>query len=165
MYQWLDAEQTAIRRESDGACIPADPANRDYAKALAAGIAPFQRWANLDLARAELLGEVEARARRLRVAVAGTDDATKLTVYREKYATALAALGNDAGAAAALKPEADARGESVAALASLVKSLGDQWRAAGLAIDAAYQEHKTAIAALPDLAAAGAYDTSAGWPF
>lgn len=36
-YRWLDAEQTTIRRESDGACIPADPANRDYAALLASG--------------------------------------------------------------------------------------------------------------------------------
>lgn len=163
-YRWLDAEQTIIRRESDGACIPAADGNRDYADALAAGIAPYRRWADLDRARADLIGEIEAIAAQLRVAVAGTGDATKLAIYREKYATALAALGGDDGALAKLAPEAQARGESARELAGLVKSLGEAWTDAGLAIDAATQAHKRAIAALASLDAAEAYDTGAGWP-
>lgn len=163
-YRWLDAEQTTIRRESDGACIPAADGNRDYTAALAAGIAPYQRWGDLAAARAELTAEVEARAMRLRVAVAGTSDATKLAVYREKYATALAALGGDDGALAKLAPEAEARGESARDLAGLVKSLGEAWTDAGLAIDAAYQGHKRAIAGLASVEAAAAYDPGAGWP-
>lgn len=35
MYRWANPAQTAIIRESDGACIPADPANTDYAALVA----------------------------------------------------------------------------------------------------------------------------------
>lgn len=165
-YRWGDSAHTSVIRESDGASIPADPRNKDYSEALGAGeIAPYQRWTSLAQAKAELTGVIEAHAARLRVAVAGTNDATKLTVYREKYATALDALAGDAASIAALEPEASARGQSVAELAGLVKTLGEQWRAAGLSIDASYQGHKAAIAALADIAAAEAYSTSAGWPF
>lgn len=169
-YRWLDAEHTMVRRESDGACIPADATNRDYAALLAEGaeIAPFQRWADLGAAKAELTAAVEARARQLRVAVAGTDDATKLAVYREKYAVALAALSGGVAAVeavAAFAPEAAARGESPSTLAALVKFLGDQWRAAGMAIDAASQAHKRAITALASVEEAEAYDIEADWPF
>lgn len=165
-YRWLDAEHTMVRRESDGAVFAADSSNRDYADCLAAGaaIAPYQRWAGLAEAQADLVAAVEARARAMRMGVAGASDATKLAIYREKYATAIAALANDAAAIAALTPEASARGEDAATLARLVKSLGDQWRAAGLAIDAAYQTHKRAIAGLATLDAAAAYDIDAGWP-
>lgn len=31
MYRWAGPDQTSIIRESDGACIPTDPANSDYA--------------------------------------------------------------------------------------------------------------------------------------
>lgn len=31
MYRWANPEQTSIIRESDGASIPCDPANSDYA--------------------------------------------------------------------------------------------------------------------------------------
>lgn len=160
---WANAARTMIAR-SDGTDIPADRANRDYADALAAGIAPFQRWGDLAAAKADLTASVEARAARLRVGVAGTSDATKLAIYREKYATALAALGGDDGALAKLAPEAAARGESATALATMVKSLGEAWTNAGLAIDAATQAHKRAIAGLASLEAAEAYDTEAGWP-
>lgn len=109
----------------------------------------------------------EARAEALRLAVAGTASATKMSLYREKYAVAIAALAGDQAALDTLAPEAIARGQTAAELAALVKSLGDAWRAAGLAIDAACQAHKRAIAAL--LAAnngAGlyAYDATTGWP-
>lgn len=162
---WAKAERTVIAR-SDGAFIPADPANCDYADLLAAGaeIAPYQRWADLAAAKVELTATVEARAARLRVAVAGTSDATKLAVYREKYAIALAALGGDNAALSKLAPEAEAQGETAAELAALVKTLGEAWTNAGLAIDAAYQGHKRAIAGLASLEAAAAYDLGAGWP-
>lgn len=164
-FRWLDAEQTTIRRESDGSCItPDNPPSDAYLEALAAGIEPFRRWGDLAAAKAELTASVEARAARLRVAVAGTSDATKLAVYREKYTTALAALGGDTAALAKLAPEASARGETTGALATLVKSLGEAWTNAGLAIDAATQAHKRAIAALASLDAAEAYDIEAGWP-
>ena len=115
-------------------------------------------------AHAERINELEERARALRVAVAGTDDATKLAVYREKYATAVAALGGDQGALDALAPEAEARGETPETLAALVKSLGDAWSGAGLVIDAAYQGHKAAIRELQRIEDVDAYDISQGWP-
>lgn len=166
MYRWANQEHTMVLRESDGALIPVAAGNRDYADIAAsgAGIAAYQRWANLNAAKAELTLDVERRASVRRFAVAGTSDASKLAAYQVKYETALLALAGDAAALAALAPEATARGETAGDLAALVKSLGDQWRAAGLAIDAAYQTHKAAIGALDALAAAEAYDVDAGWP-
>ena len=35
-YTWADAEQTSLKRD-DGAIVPTDPANRDYAEFLASG--------------------------------------------------------------------------------------------------------------------------------
>lgn len=164
-HVWANTNHTMVLR-SDGANIPADPRNGDFAALTASGaeIGAFQRWSTLAEAKADLTADVEARAAAMRVAVAGTSAATKLTVYQRKYDVAVRAIANDAAAIAALTPEATARGETVAALAVLVKSLGDAWAAAGLAIDAAYQAHKAAIAALANIAQAEAYDTGAGWP-
>ncbi len=39
-YEWSDAEQTTLKRtdaEGNVACVPADPANRDYAEFLSSG--------------------------------------------------------------------------------------------------------------------------------
>ncbi len=39
-YEWIDVEQTALRRtdaEGNGAIVPTDPANRDYAEFLSSG--------------------------------------------------------------------------------------------------------------------------------
>lgn len=162
MARYINASETEI--EHDGVQFPVG--SRFHADLTARGveIAAFQRWADLAAAKAGLGAEVEAIASAMRVAVAGTADAGKLSVYQRKYDTAVRALANDAGAIAALTPEADARGETVAQLATLVKSLGDAWTAACLAIDAAYQAHKAAIAGLANVAAAQAYDTGAGWP-
>lgn len=163
MWRYANVECTLVTNDA-GTFAPAEAAT--IAAFLAEGgvIAPYRRWADLAQAKTELAAEAEARAKKVRVAVAGTEDATKLAIYREKYATAVAAIDNDASALAALKPEADARGESAAALAGLVKLLGDQWRSAGLAIDAACQAHKAAIAALDSAEAAENYDLEAGWP-
>lgn len=42
--RYADAARTAIRRDSDGAMIPTDPANTDYAALVASGaeIAPYE---------------------------------------------------------------------------------------------------------------------------
>ena len=117
----------------------------------------ISRWNDIDAARIDLAAENEACATSLRVAVAGTHEATKLAVYREKYGAALAAISGDAAARAMLADEAAARGQSVDDFAALVKTLGERWIAAGLAIDAIYQTNKAAIAAL-DLAGAQAFD-------
>lgn len=164
-YEYTAPDQQVIVR-SDGVFIPVDVENRDYQELIDSGawIAPYRRWKTLAQATASLLRQAEDAARSLRTAVAGTDDATKLATYREKYDTAVQALAGDTAALAALEPEATARGETAAELAALVKALGDAWRAAGLAIDAAYQTHKAAITALPDLEAAEAYDLTQGWP-
>lgn len=166
-YRWLDAENTAVLRASDGATIPADTSNADYAALVGDGveIAPYQRWATVEAAQADLLGVIETKARALRAAVAGTDDAGKLAVYQAKYETAVKALASDSAALAALEPEAQARGETALTLAALVAQLGGQWRAAGLAIDAAYQTRKAAVLALASVAEAEAFDPDASWPF
>lgn len=104
-------------------------------------------FVDLETLRASRLLENEQLANAERIKVAGTEDATKLAVYREKYATALRALDGDAAALATLEPEATARNETPEALAALVKSLGDRWIALGLQIDAAYQNNKAALLA------------------
>lgn len=173
--RYTNAAQTIGEYIGEGVHLlgPVPPADGEakafYDAFLAAGgqVAPYQRFADLASAKAALTREVEQRAKALRIAVAGTDDATKLAVYREKYAVAIAALDGDQSALDALAPEAQARGETPAELAALVKSLGDAWTGAGLVIDAAYQSHKAAIAALAGgegLAAAQAYDAALGWP-
>lgn len=166
--RWADADETVIRAETpDGAAlsIPADPANRLYAELIEDGvaIAPFRRWADIAEAKAALVADIDARAAALRTAVAGTSEAAKFALYREKYALAVAALGGDASALSAFDAEAGARAMTAHDLAQLVKTMGDAWRSAGLAIDAAAAAHKAAIAALADVAAAEAYDVGAGW--
>jgi hypothetical protein len=127
------------------------------------GLTPQSDEEQLAGAKARLMAAVEEKARVLRVGVAGTGDASKLAVYQAKYDTAIAALSGNKGALADLAPEAAARGNGAAELAAVVKARGDQWRAAGLSIDAAHQRHKAAIASL-DLVGVLAYDMSAGWP-
>lgn len=163
-YRWADAHTMIVR--SDGAMFPPDDDNRDYADLLASGaeIAPFRRWRDVAEAKVVLTAEAESIARALRIAVAGTDDPTKLAIYREKYDVAKAAIAGDAAALGRLAPEATARGETAAELAALVGSLGEAWTTAGMQIDAAYQGHKAAINRIADLAGADAYDVNAGWP-
>lgn len=165
-YRYATADEQSVTRASDGQQIPVDHDNADFALILACGAAilPFRRWPDLAAAQSALVTEVEAKATALRISVAGTDDATKIAIYREKYDVALAALNGDAAALATLTPEATVRGQTSVELATLVKSLGDAWRAAGLAIDAASGAHKIAIAALVDLGAAESYDTRSNWP-
>lgn len=120
-------------------------------------------WLDVDVARAELVDEVERIATARRVAVAGTSDGTKIAVYREKYDVAKAGLAGDAEKLAILEAEATARGQTSADLAALVVQLGDSWRTAGLSIDAASGAHKVRIATL-DLAGCETYDVTQGWP-
>lgn len=128
-----------------------------------AGVVRGKPARTVDDAKAEKLTALEQFASEMRVSVAGTDDASKLAVYQTKYETALAALAGQQWALTALTPEATARGQTAESLATLVKTLGDQWRAAGLGIDAVYQKHKAAIAALDSTAAADEYNFSEGW--
>lgn len=61
-YTWADAEQTALKR-CDGAFIPTDPANRDYAEFLASGATatpysePPQTWDTIRAKRDQLIRE------------------------------------------------------------------------------------------------------------
>lgn len=118
----------------------------------------------LAIAQAERLAALEELACQKRVLVAGTNDASKLVVYQTKYETATAALAGQQQALELLAPEAMARGETPLELATLVKFLGDQWRGAGLMIDAAYQTHKAVIMAQTEIEAVDAYDFTSGWP-
>lgn len=120
-------------------------------------------WADVATARAELVTDVERIATALRVGVAGTSDGTKIAAYREKYDVAMAGLAGDQAMLDILAPEAAARGQTTTELAALVVQLGNAWRAAGIAIDAASGAHKVAIAGL-DLAGCEAYDVTQGWP-
>lgn len=115
-------------------------------------------------ARAEAIAQIEHVARDKRISIAGTDS-SKRDVYSIKYEIAVAALQWDQAALNALTPEATSRGETPEQLAALVKRLGDQWRAAALAIDAAYQTHKARVLALQSIEEIDAYDSSTGWPF
>lgn len=173
---WHDADRSAVRINYPGGVYkiaPATLANRDYRRVVEgdpdAGdgpitIDPFQRWATIEAARAALKDDVEAHAAKLRRAAIGTNDPTKIAMYDQKYAIAVAALASDQSALDALASEAVARGVSPAQLAGVIKATGDGWRALGQAIEAASGGHKVAIDALADVAAAEAYDVAAGWP-
>lgn len=106
----------------------------------------------------ELNEAADRRADALRVLVTGTNSQTQLEVYRNKYERALA------GDLSFLEAEATARGISAAQLAAVIIAKAEAWRDAGQAIEAARGAHKMAIAALPNAAAAQAYDIEAGWP-
>lgn len=172
-WRWADAEQS-IATDGEGSFAPAGAAELQIFVAEGGSILPFQRWPSAAAAAADLIGTLEQLAEQQRVAVAGTASGSKLAVYREKLLVAETYLADAEDAAAthplalaALDAEAQARGQSTAALALLVQTLGHGWRAAGLAIDAAYQTHKAAIFALRDadnLVALEAYDLSQGWP-
>jgi len=182
--RWADAAHTSVSgTDANGApiSIPADIANADYRRLVEGepqldddepavpptAIAPFQRWATLELAQAGLTREVEAQATSRRVAAVGTTDATKLAMYEQKYVMAVTALdGSAAGVVAqsALEPEATARGLTPAELATVIVATGGAWRTYGQALEAASATHKVAIAALADIPVAESYDTAAGWP-
>ena len=69
MYRFGNPEHTMVIRESDGANIPVDVNNADFAACLAwcqnspNEIAPYQKWADITKAKAGLLSELNARAR------------------------------------------------------------------------------------------------------
>lgn len=172
-WRWLDQLQT-MATDDEGSFAPAGSAA--LAQLLAGEkddegrwliepgvIAAYRRFITLDDARIVLAAEIETRASAARLAVAGTLDAGKLAIYREKCDLAQLALAGDASALADLAPEAQARGVSPSDLAALIRLRGEAWRSAGLAIDAAAAAHKLAISAL-DLDGANAYDAAAGWP-
>ncbi|MBI1188324.1 MAG: hypothetical protein GC206_13500 [Alphaproteobacteria bacterium] len=158
-WRWLDAAQTTATNDA-GVFAPAGAADLDEEE----DVAPFVRFASIEAARAARIAALEAIAAARRAAVAGAADATKLSVYREKYAVAVAALAGDETALDALAPEAAARGETPGELAALVKALGDAWRRAGLAIDAVYQGKKASLLAAETIAAVEALDLERGWP-
>lgn len=163
-FRFCNREHTSIADDA-GRFIPVDPGNSDYAALIASGtvIAPWSRFAGLtlDAAKQVLISEVDRAAEQLRISIAGTSDPTKLSVYTEKYQIALRALAGDVDALALLMPEAQARGESPETLAALVKTLGDQWRAASFAIEARSGAIKTAIAGLHTIEDAEAFDAGA----
>lgn len=158
------ADGRVIAAERDGAtlCIPAHPANADYAELLASGapIAPFQRWATLDAAKADLAAAVDAEAERLRFLAVGTRDPAKLAIYQWK--AEMVADGDDH--LEPIEAEAAARGIAPTYLAALIRAKAVAWRELGIAIDAAAAVHKAAIAALIAMAEAEAYDATVGWP-
>lgn len=114
-------------------------------------------------AMAEKISAVEEHARTMRTSIAG-GDSSKRDVYQIKYEFAVAALAGSSTALHALTQEALARGETPMQLARLVKRLGDNWRMAGMQIDAAYQMHKSKITALASIEEVDAYSINNGWP-
>lgn len=62
-HRWANAAKTLVRRDSDGATIPADPKNADFAKLVAdeVTIAAFQRFATLEAAKEGRLAELAHR--------------------------------------------------------------------------------------------------------
>lgn len=109
---------------------------------------------NRPLVLAHFEALVDAKAALARQAVTGTDDPAKLATYDLK---ASVAAGDDLSG---LAGEAAARGMTVDALAALIRSRRDQWKAAALHIDARAAELKAAIRAADDLSAV---DLAAGW--
>lgn len=97
---------------------------------------------------------VDARANAARLAVTGTDDPAKLATYDLKAGVA---AGDDL---TALAGEAVAREMTVEALAALIRSRRDQWKAAALHIDARAAELKASIRGADD---PSTVDLGAGW--
>lgn len=64
MHHWTDAAHTTVRRDGDGALIPADPANRDFARIDPATIRAYAPDLSQERAEAQRrIADAVARAR------------------------------------------------------------------------------------------------------
>lgn len=92
MYQYANPDNAAVLRESDGAIIPCDPANSDYALLIAQGdvIAPYRRFAGKEEALAALGPAIKQECRRRIHAIADEDRQRNLTARAVELTLAVA---------------------------------------------------------------------------
>ena len=92
MYRYANLDNTAVLRESDGAIIPCDPGNSDYALLIAQGdvIAPFRRFASREEARTALILAIKQECRRRILAIADEDRQRNLTARAVELTLAVA---------------------------------------------------------------------------
>jgi hypothetical protein len=151
--RYLNAEQTHILRD-DGAIIPTDPANTDYATIVASGaeIAPYEP--NLAATRAQAVGAVlsAVAAARARYAV---DISFQSAAYEIKAqeADAFAAGVTDPALLPVLAASAAANGVTLAAHAATVRARRDQWLALLAATEGLREAGLSAVRAAETVAA------------
>lgn len=92
MYRYANSEHSAVLREADGAVIPCDPANGDYAALLVQGeiIAVYRRFANKEVAFAALGPAIKQECRRRILAIADEDKQRNLTARGVELTLAVA---------------------------------------------------------------------------
>ena len=92
MHRYANPENNAVLREADGAIIPCDPANSDYAALLAQdeAIAPFRRFADKNAAILTLIEAVKAECRRRILLIADEDRQRNLTARGVELTLAVA---------------------------------------------------------------------------
>jgi hypothetical protein len=129
MYRYSNQENAAVLRESDGAIIPCDPGNSDYALLIAQGdvIAPYRRFAGKEEALAALGPAIKQECRRRILAIADEDRQRNLTA-RAVELTLAVAQGAMSSAGAAELADLQAMWARIKALrtASDVKEAGLQ---------------------------------------
>lgn len=92
MHRYANPENNAVLREADGAIIPCDAANSDYAALLAQGetIAPFRRFEDKPQAIAALVAAIKAECRRRILLIADEDRQRNLTARGVELTLAVA---------------------------------------------------------------------------
>ena len=92
MHRYANSENNAVLREADGAIIPCDPANADYAALLAQGeaIASYRRFADKAQAIAALIAAIKDECRRRILLIADEDKQRNLTARGVELTLAVA---------------------------------------------------------------------------
>jgi len=92
MYRYANPDNTAVLRESDGAIIPCDPGNSDYAMLIARGetIAPCRRFTGKEAAITALRPAIKQECRRRILAIADEDRQRNLTARGVELTLAVA---------------------------------------------------------------------------
>lgn len=92
MYRYANSENTFVLRATDGAIIPCDPANSDYAALLEQGeaIAAFRRFEGKEAAIAALRPAIKMECRARILAIADEDRQRNLTARAVELTLAVA---------------------------------------------------------------------------
>lgn len=150
MYE-LTKDDTLVRRLSDGAFIPADPANRDYLEYLAwrtAGNEPAPLpLPALDTVAAEALRRINAASQAEMDAISAKYPPFEVQTWTDQEREARAWTADAATLTPLLGPIAEARGITLADLVGRVIAKADAYRAAVAACIGKRQKLEDDIAA------------------